>query len=137
MSSANSFKDLSERCVLSVQVRAVAGHDKELTSGGIGHHAARHAQHAVSMLQGILHAVGRKLALDAVPRPPDPDPFGISSLDHKAGDDAVKGQPVIEAAVGQSGKIPDGLRRVLRIELAFHFASVTHPDGKHRILCHD
>lgn len=53
------------------------------------------------VLQGIFHAVGGELALDHLVRSAHSGAQGVSTLDHKSGDDAVEGQSVVEALAGQ------------------------------------
>ncbi len=54
---------------------------------------------------GIVKSVGGKFALDAVARAIHAGPFGASALNHKAGDDAMKGQSVIKFFADQLFKV--------------------------------
>ena len=117
-------------------MRAVRGHDEELAAGGIRHHAARHRQNAVGVLERVVHAVHGEFTLDVVAGAADARALGVAALNHEARNDTVKNQPVIEAAVCQRNKIADGLRRSFRVEFALHFAAIRHRNNKSRILCH-
>ena len=86
----HAFQHLAERRVLAVEVRAVRSHDEELTAGGIRHHAARHRQNAVGVLERVVHAVHGKFTLDVVAGAADARALGIAALNHEAGDAAVE-----------------------------------------------
>ena len=116
--------------VAAIQMRGYAGHDKELRAGGIGAHAARHGQYARRMLDGIGHAVALKLAADGIAGATHAGALRIAALDHEIRNDAMKNQPVIEAAVGQGDEVAHGLGRVLGIQLALHHRAVLHGDYK-------
>ena len=114
-------------------MRAVAGHDKELRTGAVLHHAARHAQHAVGVLERVGHAVLGKFALDAVAGAAGAVALGASALNHEAGNAAVEGQPVIKTAVGQGNEVAHAFGRNIGVQFAGHDAAVLHLDGKGRI----
>jgi hypothetical protein len=53
------------------------------------------------MLQVVDDTVFRKLAFNCQPGPPVPISFWAAALNHKARNDAMKGQPVIKTGVDQ------------------------------------
>ena len=124
---------LAKSGIGAVQMGGIAGHDEELAAGGIGHHGTGHGKHAVGMLQGVIHAVLGKFALDGIAGAADADALGAAALNHEAGDDPVENEAVIEAAVGQGGKIAHGLGRKFGVEFAGHFAAVFQFDDKSRV----
>ena len=66
----------------------------------------------------VIHSVAGKFTLDGGIGTAQPCTQRISSLNHKAVDDAVKRQSVIEAGLRQRQKILDGNGGVRRVE--FH-----------------
>ena len=109
-------------------------HDKELASGRVGHHAASHAQNAAVMLEIVLgKAVVLELALDAIAGATHAGTLGIAALNHETGDDAVKDEAVIEAAVHKAQEVVDGVRSNLRVELGLDDAAVFHLKGDYGI----
>jgi len=50
-------------------------------------------------------AVAGKLPLDGVARTAGAGALGAAALDHKAGDDPVEGEAVVEAALGQGDEV--------------------------------
>jgi len=83
-------------------------HDEELAAGAVGVHAAGHADDAAGVLDGVVDAVGSKLALDVPAGAADAVAQRAAALDHKAGDDAVEGQTVVEALTDQLLEILTG-----------------------------
>ena len=72
-------------------------HDKELGGGGVHVIAlAGHGNDACGVGEGIGNAVGGKLALDLVGRAAHAGALGVTALDHKAVDDTVEDDAVIE-----------------------------------------
>ena len=126
----HALGDLAEGRVLLIEMRGVLMHDEELASGGVGVHGARHGQDAALVLEIVLKAVHKELALDAVAGAAHAGAGGVAALDHKVFDDAVEDQAVIEALVGQINEVIDALRRDLGIELALDDAAVFHGDGE-------
>lgn len=61
------------------------------------------------MLQVVLEAVGGKLALDGITGAAHADALGVAALDHKAGDHAVKYDPVIKALLHKRNKVVHGV----------------------------
>ena len=55
----------------------------------------------------------------------------IEGLHHKAGDNSVEGEAVVEALLNKRFKVCDGLRRVLGVELKLDLAAVFHFDDYH------
>ena len=72
-------------------------HQEKLGACGVGHHGSCHGQHARCVRQIILETVVGKLTLDAVSRAAHAGAVRASALNHKAFDDAVEDQSVIEA----------------------------------------
>ena len=110
-------------------------HDEELAAGAVHGLRPGHAQHTAGVPQVILHAVGGKLALDAVPRAAHAGSVGAAALDHKAGDDPVEDQPVVVPGVGQGDEIVHALGRDVGIQLGNDLAAVLHFKSHDRI-CH-
>ena len=69
------------------------------------------------MGNGILYAVGSKLALDGFFGAARTVAKGIAALDHKAGDDAVEGKTIIKAVIDKLQEVFDGDGSGLRIQL--------------------
>lgn len=128
-------RDLAEGGILAVQVLGIGVHDEELAAGGVGGLGAGHAQHAPLVLQLILEAIEQELALDAVAGAAHAGALGAAALDHKAGDDPVENQAVIEIVIAQVDEIVNALGCLLRVQLALDDTAVFHGDGKSRI-CH-
>ena len=82
--------------------------DEELRAGAVGVLAPGHGNGAPGVGQRIFHAVGRKLALDGVLRSAGAVAVGVAALHHEPGDDAVEGESVIKAVVGQIHEVLDG-----------------------------
>ncbi len=99
-------------------------------------HGARHGKDAFCMLQIIFKAVDRELAGDAVPGTAGACAVRIAALDHKAFDDAVKDQAVIEPFLNQENKVVYGNRCDLRIEFCLDYTAVCHGKSYDWILCH-
>ena len=96
---------LAEGGVLAVQVLGVGVHDEELAARGVGGGGTRHAENAPLVLQVVLDAVEKELALDAVAGAAHAGALGAAALDHEAGDDPVEDQAVIKALVGQGDEV--------------------------------
>src|SRR5207237_10511582 len=87
--------------------------DEELGAVGIGA-GVGHGQGAALELVGV--ALG--LVLELVARPAAAGALGVAALDHEVFDDAVKREAVVEFLAGEEDEIVDGLRGVLREQLA-------------------
>ena len=102
-------------------------HDEELRACGIGHYGARHRKHALGVFEVVFEAVGGEFTLDVVAGTAHAGAVRAAALDHKAVDNAVKGQPVIKAAARKAKEISHGVGRDLGVQLslddlaAFHF----------------
>ena len=88
------------------------------------------------MRQIILETVVGKLTLDAVSRAAHAGAVRASALDHKAFDDAVEDQSVIEAFFYKRDKIVHCIRGNCRVQLCFHDIAVFHFNGNDGVLCH-
>ena len=108
-------------------------HNEELATGGVGGHGAGHGQNAAAVKQLVLEAVGTELALDAVAGAAGANALGVAALDHKAGDDPVENDAVIEALLHQGDKVVDGVGGHLRVQLRLDDAAVFHFDGNNGI----
>ena len=73
---------LAEGGVLAVQVLGVGVHDEELAARGVGGGGTRHAENAPLVLQIVLDAVEKELALDAVAGAAHAGAFGAAALNH-------------------------------------------------------
>ena len=90
-------------------------HDEELAAGGVGMLGSRHGEHALRVLQGVIHTVCGELALNAVAGTAHTCSVGASALNHEALDYAVEDQTVVELPVDQTDKIIYGNGRNVRI----------------------
>ena len=77
----------------------------------------------------VIYAVGRKLALDVVAGAAGTVALRAAALDHKAADDTVEDQSVIELAVGQRDKVLYGFGCDFGIQLQFDDAAILHGNG--------
>ena len=132
----HALGDHTEGGILAVQELPVGVHDEELAAGGVHGLGAGHRQHAALVADGVLHAVGGELTLDAVAGAADADALGVAALDHEAGDDPVEDQAVIEALLDEADEIVHADGSQVRIQLCDDLAAVFHLDGNDRILCH-
>ena len=85
------------------------------------------------MLQGIFHAVRRKLSFDLIAGTSHTGAGRVAALYHKALDDPVKDKPVIKAVPCKLYKILHRDRRRFRIKLKRHHAAVFHFNNR---FCH-
>ena len=127
---------LTESGILTVQMRGIFVHDKKLASGRVGNHRSCHGKNAFRVLEVIFHAVLGKFALDAVARTAHAGAVGAAALNHKALDNAVKGQSVIKFLIDKADKIVYGDRGDFRIQLCLDYVAALHGNGNNRIFCH-
>ena len=127
----HSGNDLAESGILAVQMGSVLVHDEELAAGAVGVHAAGHADHAAGVLDGVVHTVCSELALDVPARAAGAVAQRAAALDHKAGDDTVEGQAVIEALADQLLEILTGDGGDFLIQLNVDDAAVFHSNANH------
>ena len=92
---------MTERCILSVQIRRIGVHDEELGACAVVVLGTRHGDHAPLMGNVVLIAVGTELAHDFGVAAAGSISIGVTALHHKAFDDAVESQPVVEPALCQ------------------------------------
>ena len=129
-----AFKNTSECSITAVQMRRDAGHDKKLRTGGVRAHTARHGQDAQCVLERIFKTVAGELAADGITGAAHAGALRVTALDHESWNDTVEEEAIVKTAVGQRDEIADCLRRVLRVKLALHYASVLHGNGKDRMI---
>ena len=106
-------------------------HDEELAARAVGAHAARHADDAAGMLDGVVDAVGGKFALDAPARAAGAVPQRAAALDHETADDAVEGQAVVKALIDQLLEVLTGEGGSLLVQLDVDHAAVFHSNTNH------
>ena len=103
--------------------------DEELGAGGVGVVGAGHGDGAPLMGQGVVPAVGGELAHDLMLGAAGAVALGIAALNHKAVHDAVEGQAVIEAAVGQLHEVGAGDGSGFLVQLHSDGTVVLHVDA--------
>ena len=133
--ACHAVHDAAEGGVLTVQMGRVLVHDEELAAGAVRRLGAGHGQHAPGVAQVVVEAVGLELALDAVARAAHAVAVGAAALDHKAGNDPVEDQAVVEAGIGQRDEVIHALGRDVGVQLAGDPAAILHFDG-HDGICH-
>ena len=121
---------LAEGGVLTVQVLGVGMHDEELAARGVGGGGTRHAENAPLVLQVVLDAVEKELALDAVAGAAHAGALGAAALNHEAGNDSVEDQTVIKMVAAQVDEVADALGRFVGVQLALDDAAVFHGNLK-------
>ena len=105
-------------------------HDEELAARAVVRAALScPGDNAAGVLQLVIKAVCRKFALDAVAGAAGAVAIGVAALDHKAGDDAVEGEAVVEALTGEVAEIANALGREIGVELKLDNSAVLHGDG--------
>ena len=127
----HSSNDLAESGILAVQMGSVLVHDEELAAGAVGVHAAGHADDAADVLDGVVDAVGGKLALDVPAGAAGAVAQRAAALDHKAGDDTVEGQAVVKALLDQLFEILTGDGGNFLVQLDVDDAAVFHSNANH------
>ena len=96
---------------------------------------AKYMQAAV-VLEVILEAIARKLALDTIAGAARAHALGVAALNHEAGDDAVENDAVVVALVDEADEVVDGVGGNLRVKLGLDGAAVFHLNGDDGVLCH-
>ena len=64
--NVHAFDDFTESGILTVEVRSIFMHDKELRASGIRYHSTSHRENAFGVFEVIFKAVHRKFALDVI-----------------------------------------------------------------------
>ena len=104
-------RDLPEDRVLPVEPGALlGGDDEELAAVRVGA-AVRHRERAADDRPAV------RLVLELVARPTGAVPARAAALDHEVRNDAMERQAVVVALGGKLDEVPDGLGRVLVVEL--------------------
>ena len=124
----HAAEHLAKGRVLAVQMRRVCVHDEKLAAGAVIGAGTRHGQHAARVLEGIVHVVGRELAFDLIFRAAGAVAQRIAALNHKAGDDAVEGQAIVEALIDKVDEVGHGNRGGIGIQLGGDRAVVLYVD---------
>ena len=88
--------NFAEGSVLAVQVLGILMHNEELAACRVGAGGTGHRQNASLMAQVVLKAVKEELTLDAVAGAAHTGAVGTAALNHKAGDDSMENQTIIE-----------------------------------------
>ena len=91
-------------------------HDEELRAAAVIAVGARHRKNASFVAYGVFNAVCGKFALDVVVAAARAVALWVTALDHKALDDPVEGQTVVEALVYKVEEVLNGDRRVGGVE---------------------
>lgn len=111
-------------------------HDEELAACGVGSHGTGHGKNAFCVLQVIFYTVLGEFSFNGVTGAAGSVTNRVAALDHKAFDDSVENQPVIEILIDQTDKVIYGNRGDFRIKLCLYNISVFHGDCYNGILCH-
>ena len=98
-------RNVSEAGVVAVKMRTVLVHDEELGACAVGKLASRHGDSTSCVLQLVVHAVTRELALDLLIGASGAVALGVAALDHKIRNDAVEGKSVVEAVTCESNEV--------------------------------
>ena len=130
IATATSSLALSHSFPNAAQMRAILYAYKKLRTSAVGIHCARHRKHAQGVLDGIVHAVGGELALDAVRIFLTQILVHAAALDHKSRNHAVKDQPVVKTALCQLDKVAHRDRRDVLIQLRSHLRAVFELDDR-------
>ena len=118
--------------ILAIQMRSILVHDEELAAGRVGVHSAGHADHAAGVLDGVVHAVLQELALDVPAGAAHAGALRVAALNHKAGDNAVEGQAVVEALLDELLKVLAGDGCCGSIQFNVNGFAVLHRNTNHR-----
>ncbi len=89
--------DLTESGILAVKMGRILMHDKELGTGRIGVLGSRHGNNAPFMFQRISKTIGLEFPFDLIAGAAHTGTVRAAALNHKAFDDLMEDQPVIEA----------------------------------------
>ena len=122
---------LTESGILTVEVGCVLMHDEELAGCRVGVICSRHGDNTSLVLDGVSEAVSAEFAVELLVRAAHTVAEGVAALDHKAGDDSVEGESVVEAFLYERFEVSDGLGCVLGIELELDLAAVFHFNDYH------
>ena len=117
--------------ILAVEVGCILVHDEELAGGRVGIKCSRHGDNSALVLDRVVVTVCTELADDVLLRAAHTVTEGIAALDHKAGDNSVEGETVVEALLNEIFEVFYGLGGVLGIELKLDLAAVFHFDDYH------
>ena len=101
-------------------------HHEKLAAGGVGCHGACHGENALFVAQVIFKAVGGELTLDAVAGAAGTGACGVTALNHKTADDAVKDQAVIKSLLNEGDKVIYRVGSDFRIQFCLENAAVFH-----------
>lgn len=88
------------------------------------------------MAKVVFEAVLGELTRNRVARAAHAGAVRTAALDHKAVDDAMEDQAIIEALLYEADEVVDGVRSDPRVELCLNAVAVFHGDGYDWILCH-
>ena len=124
--NVEAVRELTESRVITVKVRSVLVHDEELRACGVGVHGTSHRDYASGVLQGVLHAVGSKFALDLIAGTAHTCSCGVTALNHKARDYSVEDQTVIKAFVCKLYEVSNGDGSNFGIKFQSHGTAVFH-----------
>ena len=106
-------------------------HDEELAGCRVGIVSSRHGDNASLVLDGIVVTVSAEFTVELLLGAAHTVAEGVAALDHKAGDNSVEGEAVVEAFLCERFKVCDSLGCVLGIELKLDLAAVFHFDDYH------
>ena len=95
----------TKRSIMTIKIVVVFLHDKELRARRIELIRAGHRNGAALVLQGINDAILDKFTFDSLGRATRAIALRVSTLHHKAIDDAVEGQAIVEARLREVAKI--------------------------------
>ena len=109
-------------------------HDEELAAGRVGIHRAGHADDAAGVLDGVGNAVLQEFALDVPAGAAHAGALRVAALNHKARDDAVEGQAVVEALLDELLKVLAGDGGCAVVQLKVDGLAVLHGDTNHTMV---
>ena len=119
---------IAESGILTVQESGVLMDDEELGAGAVGILGAGHGDAATGVRQGVLVAVLSELAHNIGFAAAGAVAVGVTALHHKACNDAVESQAVIETGLCQIDEVGDGNRSYIAVQLHGDGAVVFHDD---------
>ncbi len=123
--------DLAECGVLTVKMRRVGVHNKELRGCGVGVKRPRHRDNAARVLYSVIPAVCAELSLDVFLCAAHTVAERVAALDHKAGDDSMEGETVVESLGNELLKVLYGDGRRVGIKLYLDPCAVFHFNNYH------
>lgn len=122
--------NFAKGCVLAIQPEGVANGNEELAAGRITILGIPgHGNNAFLMFESVFKAVGAEFSRNKVTGIAQAGSQGTAPLNHKAGDDPVKNQSVIETLLGQGNKVANSIGSNVGIEFNFNNAAAFHFDG--------